>query len=185
MLIANAYPGENEVTDGLRPRSSVRPLGEIFELAKRTIEVLVREPVRPCRYAGFVFLDSGIFKLPHFPVRHLHVAERHVYHVNIDEENGILAQPMVPDSYQIIYEVGYTDGNVPAIIKTLIVALSRYLYSGNDEFRSEIAELVGIARRIRKIAKDRRNDYKVDREGSRERFARHSPSGLSERSYPE
>ena len=176
MLIANAYPREAEITEGLSRKSDVLSFLEILELAEKTVEVLVREPVRSCRITGSVFLDSGAFKLAHFPVSHVQIHNQPVLHVDIDETNGIFYMTHPPDSYDIGYEIGHRDGEVPAVIKTLITALSRYLYSGSDEFRSEIVELVVVARRMRQKARDKRNDYKIDREGSREGLARHSPS---------
>jgi len=175
VLIANAYPSEAEITDGLTRKTSARPLPEILELAKRTIEVLVDEPVRPCRIAGPMFLDTGAFKLPHFPVMFVIINDAPAYHADVYEEWGILTMGHAPDSYQVSYEVGYADGSVPAIIKSLVTILSRYLYSGSDEFRSEIAELVAVARRMRQKAREKRNGYKIDREVSREGLARHSP----------
>ena len=176
MLIANTYPREVEITEGLSSKPDVLPFLEIMELAKKTVEVLVKEPVRSCRITGSVFLDSGVFKLAHFPVSHVHIFNHPVSHVDIDETNGILYMLQPPDSYNIGYEVGHRDGEVPAVIKTLITALGRYLYSGSDEFRSEIIELIVVARRMRQKAREIRNDYKIDREGSREGLARHSSS---------
>jgi len=146
-------------------------------LAKRTIEVLVDEPIRSCRISGSMFLDAGSFKLPHYPVAAVTINGRPAYRVDVYEEEGILFMGHAPDSYEVSYEVGFSDGSVPAVIKSLVAALSRYLYSGSSEFRSEIAELVTVARRMRQKARDKRNGYKIDREGSREGLARHSPSG--------
>jgi len=137
---------------------------------------LVDEPVRPCRYTGSMFLEQGSFKLPHFPIVRGTINDQAIYHVDIDEEYGLMFMSRAPDSYQVSYEVGYSDGAVPAIIKSLVTTLSRYLYSGSDEFQSEVAELVPVARRMRQIVREKRNGYKIDREGSREGLARHSPS---------
>jgi len=176
VLIANAYPSEAEITEGLTRKPDVKPLPEILELAKRTIEVLVDEPIRPCQYAGPMFLDIGAFKLPHFPVMSVVINGAPAYHADVYEESGILSMGHAPDSYQVSYEVGYSDGSVPAIIKSLVTIMGRYLYSGSDEFRSEIAEFVMVARRMRQKAREKRNGYKIDREVSREGLARHSPS---------
>jgi len=123
-----------------------------------------------------MFLDRGTFKLPHFPVMNVVINGTPAYHADVYEEWGTLTMGHAPDSYKVSYEVGYADGSVPAIIKSLVTIISRYLYSGSDEFRSEIAELVVVARRIRQTAREKRNGYKIDREVSREGLARHSPS---------
>jgi len=176
-LIANTYPIEAEIVKGLRKREGCKPLPEILELAKRAAGVLADESVNRSRFTGSIFLDSGLTKLIHFPVSKVRVADQAVDRLGVDELNGILTMMMPPDEYEVSYEVGYSDGSVPAVIKELVTALSRYLYSGSDDFRSEVVELAEVARSVRKRARDRRNDYQVDREGSSERFTRHSPSG--------
>lgn len=149
---------------------------EILELAKRTAEILVNEPVSRARFTGFIFLDDGLTKLLHFPVANVEVSDQSVGRGEVDTMFGILTKVMPPDEYKVSYDVGYSDGDVPAVIKELVTALSRYLYSGSDDFKSEIIDIAKIARSVRQRVRDRRNDYQVNREGSRERFARHSPS---------
>jgi len=176
VVIANAFPSKAEICEGLTRKPNAKPLPVILELAKRTIEVLVKEPVCSCRMAGSMFLDSGSFKLPHYPVMDVHINGQPAYHADVYEEEGLMFMGHAPDSYEISYEVGYVNGTVPAVIKSLVTVLSRYLYSGSDEFRSEIAELVMVARRMRQKVREKRNGYKVDREGSREGLARYSSS---------
>lgn len=176
MLVANAYPSEQEITKGLKPKEGVKSLSAILDLAKRATGILVNEPVSRCRFAGLIFLDDGLTRLAHFPVAKVKVADQVVSRAEIYESLGILSRVMPRDEYPISYEVGYSDGNVPAVIKELVTALSRYLYSGSDDFRSEIIGLVKVARLVRKKVRDRRNDYQVDREGSRQGLTCHSPS---------
>jgi len=175
-LRANAYPTEHEITKDLKPSENAKPIPEILELAKRTAGILVDEPVSRCRFMGFIFLDEGMTKLVHYPVSKVEVAGQAVGYDEVDMLFGILIKVMPPDEYQVSYEVGYSDGNVPAVIKELVTALGRYLYSGSTDFRSEVTELVEVARLLRQRLRDRRNDYKANREGSSERFARYRPS---------
>jgi len=175
-LRANAYPSEQEIVKDLKPKEGAKSLPEILELAKRTAGILVDEPVSRRRFTGLIFLDDGLTRLNHFPVSKVKVADQAVGHTEIDELLGVLSKVMPRDEYLVSYEVGYSDGNVPAVIKELVTALSRYLYSGSVDFRSEIIGLVEVARILRKRARDYRDGYQVDREGSSQGFTCHSPS---------
>jgi hypothetical protein len=105
-----------------------------------------------------MMLIGGPHFLPHFPITNLTVSGFSHELVQVDEEAGMIASELAPDSYHIEYEVGYPEGTLPALHRELIIKTAMHYRNREDpELAEEIAALTLIARdRKAKLIQERR-----------------------------
>ena len=72
---------------------------------------------------GPVLLHEDDLFLEHFPVRDFKIENADGSMYEIEPDNGILYTALPPNNYSYTYEVGFEDGQLPAIVKELIEGL--------------------------------------------------------------
>jgi len=101
---------------------------------------------------GPVLLSRDALELKHFPIWNLTVegADPALYEVDVD--NGLLFTALPIQNYTYTYEVGYRDGEVPAIVKELVEGLVR------DDPEDTIKALAEMFKLERSRIQDSRRD---------------------------
>lgn len=145
-------------------------LSDVSETLREDAIVLVEEmfgvSFTPHRERIQLQLDDNVFFLPHFPVRDIRVEDPKIEgRTDSDERLGILIAELPRDIYLVSYEVGYEDGQIPAVLQLALTAQMEILQAGvpNDEeigvFRKIWAEQVKKVRERRDALKASREEF--------------------------
>ena len=180
---ANCWPTVKEVSDPLRAEGVRIDSDEMRAAIRdgvRVLELLLKCPIRPLRVEANVLLGDDSYILPDFPTHDLTIDGRapEPQFCEWYPDIGLLKPRLPRKTYEVVYRVGYVDGELPALFQVLVEQLARLSVVPEQVDRDGVIALLQTAQRTRAEELEERR-ASIGGEG-----ARQGPSGHSTRRYP-
>jgi len=155
---ANTLPDQEEITGPLKgARFAKETVEQERSRATSVTELFLREPIKLNQITTEMRMGRGTFELDHFPVRNLQVEKAANY--TKDERLGLIFAELVLENYMVKYETGYLEGELPALMKELILHLTRYRLTKDESHLANVPAIIEVGRRKRNRLKAERDGY--------------------------